>query len=86
MIAELGGAHDPGEEKRLSLTDPLVTAVMGDRFAEAAESESESSATDSAGSIADVDSAEAPVSEQESAIDTLRRRRIERLAKTTRSE
>lgn len=97
VIAALGGEAGVGMEKRLDPADPLVTSVVGDRYASATVAGAGTANTVIEGSgvsqeIAPVttdgepagDPAEAPREEsavQENPLDTLRRRRIERLSK-----
>ena len=83
MIAELSGAADAGTEQRIDQSEPVATAVdddavdaEGDR---ADESETATAPDEAAGDVT-AESAE------DSALDTLRKRRIERLARSATTE
>jgi hypothetical protein len=94
VIAELAGVAETDTEKRLSLSDPLVSAVLGesaDQLEEAWDdvasangvpAEDDSKVTQGSDSGDEEDSAEPT---REAALDSLRRRRIERLARDSSS-
>jgi hypothetical protein len=91
-------ALDPGSEKRLEPDDPLVTDVMGERPLEdalprvtlpepdvEAEPAPETTATHETATGSEQDSSAQPEGREE-ALDTLRKRRIQRLAQHTTND
>ena len=92
VIAELAGVVDPGTEKRLSLADPLVSDVLGDKtdqLEEAWDDVEPASSTPAGPGVANGSDPgagdEGAEPTREAALDSLRRRRIERLARDSSS-